>query len=231
MSFQTLPAELKKTILDFMASGRPYRVIEEVVRLEDIFKLTPGTLTDFFRLEKLLMDQSSSINQWRDVVSTLDQLIPQTPVRYMVAGGFMAHELGRTTEHGDVDVFISIPFNSPVPDVPGLVEHLHYELGGPHRYFRVYSMENSPFQFIVNYGDDDDSNISDLAASILYDFDMQTCQCAMLSNGKTVVIDSCMAFLPKEDINLYRIQKYRERLASHTPMCTNFCSQHWEFPY
>jgi len=214
-----------------MACGRPYRIIEEVVRLEEIYNLTPGTLTDHFRLEKLLMDQSSSINQWRNVVSTLDQLIPQTPARYMVAGGFMAHQLGRTTKHGDVDIFISQPLRSTVPNVPDCNEHLHYDLGGPHRYFRVYSMDNSPYQFIVNYGDDEASSISDLAASILYDFDIQICQCAMLSNGKTVVVASCMPMPPQDSNSPYRIQKYRERLARHNPLCPIFCSQHWEFPY
>lgn len=231
MSFQTLPPELKAIILNFMACGRPYRIIEEVVRLEAIFNLTSGTLTNHFRLEKLLMDQSSSTNQWRDVVKTLDQLIPQTPARYMVAGGFMAHQLGRTTKHGDIDIFISHPLRSTVPDVPNCIEHLHYELGGPHRYFRVFSMENSPYQFIVHYGNDEDSNISDLASSILYDFDMQICQCAMLSNGKTIVVDSCMPMPPKDSDKPYRIQKYCERLARHNPLCPIFCSQHWEFPY
>lgn len=219
-------------ILDFMACGRAYRIMEEVIRLEEIFDLPSGDLTGHFRLEQLLMDQTSSIEEWRNVVNTLDQLIPKAPIRFMVAGGFMAHRLGRTTKHGDIDIFIYRPF--PVvetrPLIAGCDEHVSYGLGGPYRYFLVYDMVDSPFQFIVNYGGDDVGKISDAAASILYEFDMQICQCAMLSNGKTVVVDTCMPMPPK-DPNLYRIQKYRERLARHTPVCSVSCSQHWEFPY
>ena len=228
MSLSTLPPELVSMILDFMACGRPYRIIEEVDRLEKILNLPSGFFTDHLPLEKLLMDQSNSTIQWRNVVTALDQLIPETPARYMVAGGFIAHQLGRTTRHGDVDIFISRPMLSTIPDVQGCQQHPAYGLGGFHRFFRVFDMVNSPFQFIVNYASNE--SIRDFAASILYDFDMQICQCAMLSNGKTAVVDTCMPMPPKHP-NLNRIQKYRERLARHTHMCPIFCSQHWEFPY
>lgn len=63
MSRLMLPEELWFMILDFMAYGRPYRIMEEVIRLEETLDFPPGSLTKHFKLENLLMDPSGPILQ------------------------------------------------------------------------------------------------------------------------------------------------------------------------
>jgi len=194
-----------------------------------------GILTRRFPFEKLLYDQATSMNEWRSLVEALDQLISDTsPLRWFVAGGFVAHQLGRTNLHGDVDIYVCYPKNNDGRDHSdlrgGWTLDQGYEDANNDEYFAVYNKENVVYQIILLFEGEVIPNVKDVAASRLNTYDFQVCQCALMSNGEYLVVDSCMPFYkPRE--GCVRKSKYQARLAAHDPKCKLFRCHHWQSVY
>jgi len=235
MFLRQLPLEIIIMIVDYLRENRGYRNIEKIVALEDVLGLPSGTLLKRLPFEKALFDESTSMNQWISFTDALDQLAPNPRIDYVIAGGFAAHMIDRTNMHGDIDVFIfqSEPLVSPTTDVCNW-----HSIGDPRTNsfptgfpaFRVYNSLKSPFQIIVI--GETIGNIEDNTAHLLYNFDLQICQCAMMPIRKLVTVDTCMKLQQFGSYKqIERQLKYKSRLAHHGKFCKRVRCNHWEHAY
>ena len=62
---------------------------------------------------------------------------------------------------------------------------------GERRQFRVYDQTTSPFQLILVESEDPNESFENFAASVLYSFDFQICQCGLMPNGKLISVETC----------------------------------------
>lgn len=214
--------------MDNMGVDRGYRLIEQCVALEASLGLESGKLTARFPMGKILYEQATSIEEWRSLVDALDQIAPgSSPLRWFIAGGFVAHQLGRTNYHSDIDIYLCSTHQSG-GDVPSEAAGWAIRRGyDQHSDFVVYNKPDCIFQIIL-IEDDDKLPVVDLASFILYSFDMQICQCAVMPDGEYLVVDGCMRSAPSKSS---RVRKYEDRIAKHDLKCNAICSKHWKSVY
>jgi len=192
-----------------------------------------GQLLRRFPYLKLLFEKTTSLEQWRSFTKALDYLAPSPSFNYLVAGGFAAYQLGRTNSYGDVDVFVfhpnyttSITHNHSIHNWK--MTDNHYGIIAA-QFYRVYNMKYCGIQIILV--DSQVFDFIDAATSLLYNFDLQICQCALLPNGKSLIVHSCMEPPKRPGRFTGRQRKYEERLDCHLGTCCASECKHWKSLY
>jgi len=134
----------------------------------------------------------------------------------------------RTSYHSDIDIYLCSTHQSTSGDVPSEADGWAIRRGyDQHSDFVVYNKPDCIFQIIL-IEDDEKIPLEDLASFILYSFDMQICQCAIMPDGEYLLVDGCMKSAPSKSS---RVRKYEDRIAKHDLKCNAVCFKHWKSVY
>lgn len=257
-TLEDLPLEVLSMIVCYLPSvDRDYRSIEQCFHLETALNRPKGNvyytlcftrlfhygiiakgtflgeLLRRFSFLKLLYEKATSLEQWRSFTKALDFLAPGPSFSYLVAGGFVAYQLGRTNSYGYVDVFVFHPNYTSANIRNHSIQN--WEMTDSNygilaaQFYRVYNLKRCEIQIILV--DSDVFDFNDAATSLLYHFDLQICQCALLPNGKSLVVNSCMQPLRRTRRCTSRQRKYEERLGCPPGTLCEFKCKHWKTLY
>lgn len=160
----------------------------------------------FLPYEKLLFKLANNKNEWEHVVKFLQPFQIGKKFSMFIAGGYAAFRDGRTTKFNDIDIFLYAK-SDEIEQSDDFINIIKNACCHPNNsWFTtisykecdqnsiVFTSKETRFQVIIKKKLPPSLNRhieKDVAAWVLYQFDLQICQCAILPNKDFIIIHSC----------------------------------------